>query len=106
MIQAIEVCQKLVGNIRKHTLSQGSTQSFAEQKTLIIEELMSLETHQISQERLLSKYWMHFNLDQLTQIMASFAAAGLINTETLGNKLIYIMPDDQYEKLKRFMEGK
>jgi hypothetical protein len=106
MNQAIEVCQKLVGNIRKHTLSQGSTQSFAEQKTLIIEELMSLETHQISQERLLSKYWMHFNLDQLTQIMASFAAAGLINTETLGNKLIYIMPDDQYEKLKRFMEGK
>jgi len=106
MTQAIEVCQKLVGNIRKHTLSQGSTQSFAEQKTLIIEELMGLETHQISQERLLSKYWMHFNLDQLTQIMVSFAAAGLINTETLGNKIIYVMEEEQYQKLRNYMDGK
>ena len=106
MIMAIDVCQKLVGNIRKQTLSQGSKQSFAEQKTLIIEELMGLETHQISQERLLSKYWMHFNIDQLAMIMLSFDSAGLIKTETVGNKILYYMPDDQYERLKKYMEGK
>jgi len=106
MERAIAVCQQLVGNIRKHTLAQGSKQSYAEQKTLIIEELMGRETHQISQEMLLSKYWMHFNLDQLTEIMMSFAAAGLIITETIGNKLLYYMPDDQYLKLKKFMEGR
>ncbi len=106
MEQAIVSCQRLVGNIRKSTMAQGSKQSYAEQKVLIIEELMKRETHQISQEMLLSKYWMHFNLDQLSQIMESFDTSKLIITETIGNKIIYRMPDAKYEEMKAFMEGK
>lgn len=106
MIQAISACQRLVGNIRRQTLSQGSKQNFAEQKTLIIEELMTRETHEISQEQLLKKYWMHFNIDQLTIIMQSFDLAKLIMTESIANKIIYRMPEDKYIEMKRFMEGK
>jgi hypothetical protein len=106
MEQAIIACQRLVGNIRKHTLSQGSKQSFASQKELIIEELMRRDSHQISQEMLLKKYWMHFNIDQLAIIMQSFEAARLIMTENMGNKIIYRMPDDKYEELKKHLEGK
>ncbi len=106
MQTAIIVCQKLVGNIRKKTMNQGSKQSYAEQKTLILEEMMSRETHQISQEQLLKKYWMHFNIDQLTIIMQSFDLAKLILTESIGNKIIYRMPDDKYFEMKKFLEGR
>lgn len=106
MIQAIAVCQRLVGNIRKHTMTQGSKQTFADQKNLIIAELMGRDTHSISQEQLLKKFWMHFNLDQLTQIMQSFEAAGLILTESVGNKIVYQMPETRYFELKKYMEGK
>jgi hypothetical protein len=106
MIQAIELCQRLVGNVRKHTMTQGSKQTFADQKNLIIAELMGRETHSISQEQLLKKFWMHFNIDQLTMIMQSFEAAGLILTESVGNKIIYQMPEVRFKELKRYMDGK
>jgi hypothetical protein len=106
MIRAISVCQKLVGNIRKQTLSQGSKQGYAEQKTLILEELMRRNDHSISQQQLLKKYWMHFNIDQLAIIMQSFDLAKLIITESIGNQIIYRMPDDKYEEMKLYMEGK
>lgn len=106
MSEAIVACQRLVGNIRKSTLSQGSKQGYAEQKTLILQELMQRDNHMISQEQLLSKYWMHFNLDQLNQIMESFDAGGIIKTESVGNKIVYRMNSKEFEKLKSFMEGK
>jgi len=106
MENSIIACQRLVGNIRKQTMTQGSKQTFAEQKNLIIAELMGRDTHSISQEQLLKKYWMHFNIDQLTMIMQSFELAGLILTQNVGNKIIYQMPDARFEELKRFMEGK
>lgn len=106
MFQAIELCQRLVGNVRKHTLTQGSKQSFAEQKNLIITELMTRDTHSISQEQLLKKFWMHFNIDQLTMIMESFETAKLILTQSVGNKIVYQMPEVRFQELKRYMEGK
>lgn len=106
MREAIAACQRLVGNIRKSTMAQGSKQVFADQKMLILEELMTRDSHMISQEQLLSKYWMHFNLDQLTMIMQSFDVGGLIITESVANKIIYRLPEKKFEELKRYMEGK
>jgi len=104
--QAIEVCQKLVGNVRRTTLKQGSTQLYADQKVLIIEELLRREGHIISRAKLLEKYWMHFNSDQLDQIMLSFDQAGQIKTESTGNMIVYRMPQTVVDKLKSYMEGK
>lgn len=106
MVEAIGACQRLVGNIRRSTMTQGSKQVFAEQKMLIIEELMKRDNHIISQEMLLKKYWMHFNIDQLVAIMESFHTARLIMTETVGNRIMYTMTDDQYLEMKRYMEGR
>ena len=106
MIAAIDACERLVGNIRRSTMTQGSKQTFADQKVLIIEEVLKRENHQISQEQLLKKYWMHFNIDQLAMIMESFSAAKLILTESVGNKIIYRMPSDKVDELKKYMDGK
>jgi len=104
--QAIDVCQKLVGNVRRTTLAQGSAQPYAAQKVLIIEELMKREGYIISRAKLLEKYWMHFNADQLDQIMLSFDQAGQIKTESTGNMIVYRMPQSVAEQLKKYMEGK
>ncbi len=42
--QAIDICQKLVGNARRTTLKEDSKQSFAEQKQLIIEEVSNSQS--------------------------------------------------------------
>lgn len=99
MIGAINHCQILVGNTRRSTMTQGSKQSFAEQKGIIIEELIKRENHIISREQLLAQFWMHFNSDVLTEIMLSFDEAKLILTETIGNRIIYRMPPKVYVKM-------
>jgi hypothetical protein len=104
--QAIEVCQKLVGNVRRTTLKEGSKQLYADQKVLIIEELLRRDGNIISRAKLLEKYWMHFNADQLDQIMLSFDQAGQIKTESTGSMIVYRMPQIVANELKRFMEGK
>lgn len=104
--EAIAACQRLVGNIRKSTMTQGSKQGFADQKMLIIEELLARDNHMISKAQLLKKYWMHFNVEQLDQIMLSFHDAGVILVEPMGNQVMYRMPDTQIEELKKFFEGK
>ena len=106
MEEAILVCEKLVGNIRKVTLGKGGKSSMSFQKTLIIEELLKREPHEISREILLKKYWMHFGHEELDTMMVSFKDAGLITTEIHGATTMFIMPDAVVEKLQKFMEGK
>lgn len=104
--EAITVCEKLVGNVRKVTLGKGGKSSMSFQKTLIIEELLKREPHQISREMLLKKFWMHFNHEELDIMMSSFEQAGLIKTESHGNTIVYVMPDTIAARLREYYEGK
>lgn len=107
MIEAIEVCEKLVGNIRKTTMGKNKEQkTMGNLKGIIIEELMKRENHQITQKMMLKKYWMYFNLNTLTEIMEAFDHSGMIITKSVGNQIIYEMPPDEYEKMRKFLTGK
>jgi hypothetical protein len=107
MIEAIEVCEKLVGNIRKTTMGKHKEEkSMGNLKGIIIEEVMKRENHQITQKMLLKKYWMYFNMNTLTEIMDAFDHSGMIVTKSIGNTVIYEMPPDEFEKMKRYLSGK
>lgn len=106
MNEAIAQCEKLIGNVRKTTMGKKGKSTYALQKTLVIEELMRRDNHMISRAQLNKKFWMHGNVEEWDQIMLSFDAAGMIITESAGNQIIYKMGDEQFQKMKDFLEGK
>ncbi len=107
MTLAIAYCQKLIGNIRHMTHGKRGLSEAKSFKNLIIEELLGRESHQISRVMLLKRMWAHYReATELDDIMQSFDQAGMIKTETIGNQIIYIMPDSEVQAYKRRYSGK
>lgn len=105
--EAIRICEKLVGNIRKTSFGKKGISASSQLKALIITELLSRDNHRISRTVLSKKLWMHYgDITELDEIMVSFDSAGMIKTETVGNQIVYFMPSDMVEEMKRFMDGK
>jgi hypothetical protein len=56
---------------------------------------------------LLKKMWAHFRqAGELDDIMESFHQAGSISIESIGNQIIYVMPDTQAIELNDYFQGK
>jgi hypothetical protein len=56
---------------------------------------------------LLKKMWAHYKeASELDEIMLSFDQAGMINIQTIGNQIIYLMPSIQVEELRYRFSGK
>lgn len=106
MTEAIEQCQKLIGNVRKTTMGKKGKSDYAVHKTIIIEELMRRDTHSISRIQLNKKYWMHANDNEWDEVMRSLDTAGMITIETAGNQIIYRMSDKEIKEMTDFLSGK
>lgn len=105
--EAIIECEKLLGNIRKTTLGKTSTNNTAAFKVAVIMELLQRETHTISSEMLMKKMIMHFSsANEFSELMMSLEQAGVILSQPLGNKIMYIMPESQVKEYQRFFAGK
>lgn len=107
MTIAIEKCEKLVGNVREMTHGKKGLSDAKNIKSLIIQELLSRDTHKISRAMLLKRMWAHYkDANELDEIMVSFDQAGMISIETVGNQIIYVMPDHQVLEYRRLFAGK
>lgn len=107
MDEAIVECEKLLGNIRKTTMGRHGISQSALLKTMIIMELLNRDNHQITRTILMKKIWQHYeNSQEFDDIMQSFDAAKIILTGTVGNQIVYTMPEAQAEELKVFMAGR
>jgi len=106
MIEAIEVCTKLIGGLRRVTSGKNAKGSNAYQKALIIEELMKRDNHMITRQQLLKKYYYHFDSLMLNDIIPLLESAGYLVSEMHGSQVVYKMPEKAYEELKPYYEGK
>lgn len=104
---AIDYCEKLVGNVREMTHGKKGLSEAKNIKGLIIAELLGRDTHQISRAMLLKRMWAHYKgADELDDIMMSFDQSGVIKIESIGNQIIYVMPDHQVQEYRRLFSGK
>lgn len=104
---AISTCEKLLGNVRKATHGKQGISNVALLKNLIIDELFKRDKNLISREMLMKKMYTHYtDSTEFDGIMLSFDSAGLIKTESTGMGVMYRMPSDQVEELRRFFQGK
>lgn len=107
MIEAIEICEKLVGNVRRTTMGKKGISVSSNLKTLIINELLERDNHSVTRTLLKKKYWMHYaSDDEFDEIMQSFDSANMIITSTIGNTIVYTMPPSQVKELNEFLAGK
>lgn len=106
MNEAIGICEKLISGIRKATNGRGGMAAFADQKAIIIQELLDRPERKVARAALMKKYWMHFNADELDIIMRSFDEAGMIKPHAEGNVCIYEMPKNVHEGLLNHLKGK
>lgn len=107
MLEAISECQKLLGNVRKTSFGkQGMSQSAA-LKTYIIMELLNREPHSVTRTVLMKKMWTHYETAvEFDEMMLAFDATGMIKTSSIGNQIVYTMPDNQVDELRQFLAGK
>jgi hypothetical protein len=107
MHEAIVECEKLLGNVRRTTMGKQGISQSAELKTRIIMELLNRENHQITRTVLMKKMWQHYGSSQeFDDLMQSFDASGLIITSSVGNQILYTMPEIQVQELRAYMQGK
>ena len=107
MEQAITECEKLLGNVRRTTMGKHGMSNAALLKSLVIMELLNREPHTVTRIVLMKKMWMHYdNSEEFDNMMQAFDASGMITTSSSGNNILYTMPENQVEELKKFMAGK
>ena len=107
MTEAIGICEKLVGNIRRTTMGKQGISPSNVLKGMIIQELLNRPNHMVTRTVLMKKMWMHYNESaEFDETMLSFDSAGMIKTTSTGNQIIYTMPEVQAAEMKRFLEGK
>lgn len=107
MQTAIDLCERLIGNVREVTHGTKGLSESKNLKSLIIHELLNRDTHQISRQMLLKKMWSHYKgTAELDELMHSFDQSGVIKSETIGNQIIYTMPDNQVREYIRLFAGK
>lgn len=106
--EAIEICTKLVGNVRKITLGRGTQNdvSGGQRKILLLRELLERENHSITRAMLHKKYWLQGSVAEWDDAVVSAKEAGLIDLVQSPAGLIYEMPEDKVKELKEFLAGK
>lgn len=106
--ESIEICEKFVSGIRRATFGKSGAQvdNNAVRKAVAINELMGRDNHSISREQLNKKYWTYGNVDEWDACMHSLEVAGFVKIENKGTVVVYTVPDEQYRKVKEYLEGK
>ncbi len=93
--EAMVVCTKLIGNVRRATMGTNGVGTLTNQKKIAIMELVERDSHMISRTQLHKKFWMHAGMTEWTEIMAQLQMAGMIGIDTIGNQVVYIMDEKQ-----------
>jgi hypothetical protein len=91
--EAIQVCEKLLGNVRETTQASGKS-SNAVIKGLILRWMLEAEPHEFTRKKLMSKLYLHLDsVSKLDEIMETFIVAGQIEMTHRGPDIVFSMPD-------------
>src|SRR3990167_989144 len=105
IINAIENCEKLIGNVRRTTMGRGKN-AMANEMALVMIELCERTDHKISRKQLNKKYWANASSEEWDKITDSLEASGAITKIMIGNELTYVMSDEKVEEVRKHLKGK
>ena len=107
MEQAIEIGERLIGNIRRTTMGKKGMSASAPLKKLIVYEFLERNPPEISRAQLMKKMYMHYTSPgEFDEIMLSLIEAGLLSIRNQGSTMIYAMTPRYYEEITKHLAGK
>ena len=107
MVQAISMCETLVGNIRKVTLGRTESEGTnAERKILLLNELLTRPDHKISRAEIHKKFWIQGNVKEWDDCVVSFVENKYINLNLIGSDVWYEMTPQTVIEMKKFLSGR
>jgi hypothetical protein len=107
MIQAIEICEALVGNVRKVTFGRTEIEGTnAERKILLINELLITDGHKISRTQLHKKFWIQGNVKEWDECIASFVENKYVTIEAIGHEVWLTMTPTTVLEMQKFFSGR
>ncbi len=106
MIEALQVTEPLLGNVRRTTIGKRGKSEFADKKAMLLKEIITRPNYQVTRTMVLRKYSFDLKASELDEIMTEFDSAGYIIIKTIGNQIVYEMPKAYAEKLKDHFKGK
>jgi hypothetical protein len=106
MNESLKVTEAIIGNVRRTTLGKRGKSDFADKKGIIIKEIINRPNYQVSRTFMLKRYMMDIKAAELDEIMQEFDQGNVINIQTIGNQIIYKMPDTIAEKFKLHFKGR
>jgi len=105
IVEAIGLCEKLVGNVRRQTMGKGKS-AYAGQKALLIQELVGRDNHMISRAQLNKKYYLHASLEEWDNIVLQMEAGKILRIESVGNQVVYVMSEVVANEWKKHLDGR
>lgn len=103
--EAIEHCEKLIGNVRRTTMGS-EPYEWVTHKTVLIQELIDRPENKISRQQFLSKHWTMANSRDWDIVAESLQEAGFISIEQMGPHIFYVMSEDKAMDWKKHFKGK
>jgi hypothetical protein len=107
MTEAIETCEKLIGNVRKATMGKTEEEGTnAVRKTLLLTELMARDNHAISFAQINKKYWIQGTVVEWQECITSFIEAGIVRLNTIGNQQVIEMTPEAIRDYSEYFKGR
>lgn len=107
MTEAIAMCEKLVGNVRKVTMGRDSSEGTnTERKIIVIQELLTAPENEVMRAMLHKKYWMQGNVKEWDECIVSFIEAGMVEMGQRGPHVYYKMKPEAAIEFKKFFAGR
>lgn len=107
METAIQVSEKLIGNIRQTTMGRKGISQSSPLKAVIIKEFLNREDRKISRQILMKKMYFHYSdVTEFDGVIDSMIQAGLLITYPSGKQQVYEMPEHQVNEIKEFLSAK
>lgn len=107
MLESINICERLIGDVRKTTLGKTEREeTHSGRVSLLIQELVMRQNQGITFQQLNKKYWMQGNATEWLDTCKSMQDGGMLSIENIGTNVIIKMTDDEYPKMVRFFKGK
>lgn len=106
MEEAIEHCEKFLGNVRRTTLGASSNEHiYAQHKTILLNELLDAPEHFITRRQLNAKYFMMANSKDWDEVAKSIEDSGFLQIKVSGENIIYFMDPITVEEFKKHFRG-
>jgi hypothetical protein len=106
MQEAISQCQLLIGHSRRVTMGKTGKSSVSVQKGAIIKLLASREPPVMSRAQLARVMGYDLQGPELDQVMTDLATEKIIEIESHGAEIVYIMTDEMMQQIRSHFEGR